>query len=54
MNNQSINWQDPLYLLDKLTEEEKSVLKTAREFCRDKLLPRVIDYNKNRYFDKNL
>ena len=23
MNNQSINWQDPLYLLDKLTEEEK-------------------------------
>ena len=54
MNNQSINWQDPLYLLNKLNEDEKNVSKTAKEFCRDRLLPRVIDDNKNRYFDKNL
>ena len=37
MNNQSINWKDPLYLESLLSEEEKKVLKTAKDFCSNKL-----------------
>ena len=28
MNNKSINWKDPLYLLNSLTEEEKKISNT--------------------------
>ena len=54
MNNQSINWKDPLYLESFLTEEEKNILITSKEFCKMKLLPRVIKDNNNKFFDKNL
>ena len=51
--NQS-EWQDPLYLNDLLTEEEKSIQKTTKDFCKSKLLPNVVSYNKKCFFDKNL
>ena len=54
MNNQSINWKDPLYLENFLTEEEKNILITSKEFCKTKLLPRVIADNKKKFFDRNL
>ena len=54
MNNQSINWKDPLYLESLLSEEEKKVLKTAKDFCSNKLFARVIEDNKNKFFDKDL
>ena len=54
MNNQSINWKDPLYLENILTEEEKVVLNTAKEFCKIKLLSRVNEDNKKKFFDKDL
>ena len=54
MNNKSINWKDPLYLEHSLSEEEKNILLTAKEFCVNNLLPRVKEDNKNKYFDKDL
>ena len=54
MNNQSTNWKDPLYLESFLSEEEKNILITSKEFCKEKLLPRVIEDNSNKFFDKNL
>jgi len=35
------NWEDPLLLDDQLSEEESMVRDTARQYAREKLLPRV-------------
>jgi len=48
------DWIDPLYLNELLTSEEESIKKTARDFCKSKLLPSVIKNNKNCTFDKSI
>jgi glutaryl-CoA dehydrogenase len=35
------DWQDPFQLGEQLTEEERMVAKSARDYAQDKLLPRV-------------
>jgi len=54
MNIQTRNWKDPLYLDDNLSIEEQNISKTARDFCKSVLMPRVIDDNKNKFFEKDL
>ena len=42
----SINdWRDPLYLNNLLTDEEKSIHSKAKDFCRNYLMPSVIENN---------
>ena len=36
------NWQDPLISKDLLNEEEIAIAETAREYCQEMLLPRVL------------
>ena len=48
------SWMDPLYLNELLTEEEKSIRKTTKEFCKSKLLPKVVEHNKKCFFDKKI
>lgn len=48
------DWLDPFYLNELLTEEERSIKKTIIDFCKSKLLPKVIDHNKKCFFDKNI
>jgi len=48
------DWADPLYLNELLTEEEKSIKKTTRDYCKSKLLPKVIHDNKKCFFDKKI
>ena len=43
-------WEDPLLLDEMLTEEERLVKDTARDYAQDKLLPRVIEANRNETF----
>ena len=45
-------WDDPLLLEEALTEEERMVRDTAAAFCRDRLLPRVIEANRHERFDR--
>ncbi|MEO0035811.1 MAG: hypothetical protein RLZZ501_1834, partial [Pseudomonadota bacterium] len=45
-------WDDPLLLEESLTEEERMVRDTAAAFCRDRLLPRVIEANRHERFDR--
>ena len=52
--NSTNNWVDPLYLEDLLTEEEQSIRKTTKDYCKNKLLPNVIEHNKKCYFDKKI
>ena len=44
-------WEDPLLLEDQLTEEERMVRDTARDYARDKLMPRILEANRHERFD---
>ncbi len=50
-NRASFNWQDPLLLESLLTEEERMVRDTARQYCQEKLMPRVLMANRHESFD---
>ena len=39
----TFNWADPLLLEDQLSEDERMVRDAAREYCQDKLAPRVLE-----------
>ena len=43
-------WFDPFYLTDNLTEEELSIQKNIRDFCKKELLPYVIENNRNQKY----
>src|SRR5438105_8407426 len=48
------DWTDPLLLGDALSEEERMVRDSAREYCQEKLLPRVIEANRHERFDREI
>lgn len=43
-------WQDPLLLQEQLSEEERLVQDTARDYAQDKLMPRILDANRDEIF----
>jgi len=45
------DWEDPLLLEDQLSEEERMVRDTARNYCQEKLMPRVTEANRHERFD---
>ncbi|CUA85308.1 Acyl-CoA dehydrogenase related to the alkylation response protein AidB [Gulbenkiania indica] len=47
-------WDDPLLLTDLLTEEERMVQDTARAYCQERLLPRVLTANREERFDREI
>lgn len=47
-------WEDPLLLDAALTDEERMVRDAAHEYCRDKLLSRVIQANRHENFDRDI
>jgi glutaryl-CoA dehydrogenase len=38
----AFQWDDPLLIEDQLTEDERMIRDTARDYCQEKLAPRVI------------
>lgn len=48
------DWTDPLLLDDQLTDEERMVRDSARAYCQDKLMPRVISANREERFDREI
>jgi glutaryl-CoA dehydrogenase len=48
------DWKNPLDLDSCLTEEEISIRDTARNYCQQKLLPRVIKANREEIFDREI
>ena len=44
------NWEDPLLLDSQLDDEERLVRDTARQYAREKLLPRIIEGYNNEEF----
>ena len=47
-------WEDPLLLDELLTDEERMIMQTARDYAQDKLLPRVIEAYQTENFDQNI
>lgn len=47
----SFNWQDPLLLDSLLTEEERMIRDSAYQYCQEKLMPRILEANRNEIFD---
>jgi glutaryl-CoA dehydrogenase len=47
-------WDDPLLLETELTEEERLVRDSARDYCREKLMPRVLTANREERFDREI
>ena len=47
-------WDDPLLLDDQLSEDERLVRDTARQYAQDKLMPRVLDANRHERFDREI
>jgi glutaryl-CoA dehydrogenase len=45
-------WEDPLLLDDQLSEEERLIRDTARQYCQDKLMPRILEANRHERFDR--
>ncbi|MEO1651826.1 MAG: acyl-CoA dehydrogenase [Pseudomonadota bacterium] len=50
----TFEWSDPFYLEEQLSEEERMIRDTARDYARDKLLPRVTDAYLNEYTDPEI
>ncbi|MCR9175769.1 MAG: acyl-CoA dehydrogenase [Alphaproteobacteria bacterium] len=48
------SWEDPLLLDDQLTEDERMVRDTARDYCQDKLMSRVQNGFRNEVFDREI
>jgi glutaryl-CoA dehydrogenase len=48
------DWADPLHLERQLTEDERLVWQSASQYCRDKLMPRVISANREERFDREI
>lgn len=38
----TFNWEDPLAASELYTEEELAIQDTARQYCQERLLPRVL------------
>ena len=47
-------WDDPLDLDGRLTEDERAISEAARQYARDKLLPRVVSAFAEERFDREI
>ena len=45
-------WDDPFLLEDQLSDEERMVRELARDYCQEKLMPRILLANRNETFDR--
>ena len=50
----TFNWEDPLNLNDNLSEEEVMVMDSAKSYCADKLMPRILEANRNEICDREI
>uniref|UniRef100_A0A915KSX8 Acyl-CoA dehydrogenase/oxidase N-terminal domain-containing protein n=1 Tax=Romanomermis culicivorax TaxID=13658 RepID=A0A915KSX8_ROMCU len=48
------NFKDVLDLNSQLTEEEQIVRDQVRQYCQEKLMPRILMANRNEHFDKSI
>ena len=47
-------WDDPLLLDEQLSEDERMVRDAARDYCQEKLMPRILLANREERFDREI
>lgn len=50
----AFNWQDAMSFDSQLSTEERMIRDTARAYCQDRLLPRVLEANRHEIFDRKI
>ena len=50
----AFQWQDPFIFEEQLTEEERLIRDSTREFCQEKLGSRILEANRNEHFDREI
>ena len=50
----AFTWDDPFHFRDQLSEDERLIMDSARAFCDDKLMPRVLEANRHEKFDRSI
>ena len=50
----SFDWQDPMFLDQQLSDEERLIRDAAHDYCQDKLMPRVKQANRDETFDREI
>jgi glutaryl-CoA dehydrogenase len=50
----SFDWQDPMFLEQQLSDEERMIRDAARDYCQEQLMPRVKLANRNEIFDREI
>lgn len=50
----SFDWIDPFHLNDQITDDERMIRDMASAYCQDKLMPRVLEANRNERFDREI
>lgn len=47
-------WDDPFLIEGQLSEEERMIRDSAHAYCQNRLLPRVVEANRNEVFDRDI
>lgn len=50
----TFNWEDPLNLEGQLQDDEKAIRDSFKAYCNEKLLPRIVEANRNEIFDREI
>ncbi|MCJ1467482.1 hypothetical protein MMC07_006107 [Pseudocyphellaria aurata] len=50
----TLNWEDPLDAASLFTEEELAIQETARSYCQERMLPRVLEAYRHEHYDRNI
>src|ERR1700676_2027452 len=48
------DWADPFDLESQLSEEERAVRDTARDYAQEKLMPRIVEFYLKESFDRGI
>ena len=51
---ETFKWEDPLLADELLTEEERMIRDMAHDYCQSKLMPRIVEANRNEVFDRDI
>jgi glutaryl-CoA dehydrogenase len=54
MAKATFKWDDPFLFNDQLTDEERMIRDTARKYCQDKLMPRILEANRKGIFHREI
>jgi len=48
----AFQWDDPLLLEDELSDDERMIRDAARAYAQDKLMPRILEWNREERFER--